>query len=102
MFIRIDNNNVIELQTLTNGITGAVDTGASVTVTLKDSSGTEVVGQSWPAAMNHDTGGTYRATLDDGLTLIATRSYTAIVDAVGTGGEVGHWEIPVQAITRNA
>ncbi len=96
----IDNNNVIELQDLTNSVTEVVDTGATVTVTLQDSSGVEVAGQSWPAAMAHDTGGTYRVTLDDDLTLIEGRTYKAIVHAVGTGSEIGHWVCDVLARKR--
>ena len=100
-FLYIDNHNVIEWQALTNSVTGVVDTGATVSATIKDSSGTEVSGQTWPAVMAHDTGGTYRATLDADLVLIPNRMYTALVEAVGSGGEIGHREIPVKGMTRN-
>ena len=102
MEIRIDNNNVIELQSLTNGITDVVDVAASVTVTIKDSAGVNVTGQSWPATMAHNTGGTYQAILDEALVLIPNRMYTAHVDAVGSGSEVGHWELSIKAITRTS
>jgi len=102
MLIYIDNNNSLTVNELTNCVTDVVDTAATVTVTLKDSSGTEVVGQSWPATMSHISGGTYQITLDDDLVLTANRPYTAIIDATGSGAETGHWEIPLQAMVRTA
>ena len=98
----IDNGNVLTLSSLTNSITAAVDTGATVTVTLKDTSGTEVSGQSWPASVVHVAAGLYQTTLDAALVLQPNRTYKAHVDATGTGGEVGHWEIPVKAMIRGA
>ena len=102
LIIYIENNNVITLEGLTNSATDVVDTGATVTVTLKDSTGTDVVGQTWPASMSHVAAGTYRATLDSDLTLTNNRRYTAEIDAVGSGGEVGHWEICCTARVRTA
>jgi len=99
--IWIDNNNVIEWQALTNSVTEAVDTGATMTVTIQDSSGTEVTGQTWPATMTHVSAGLYRATLDSDLVLTAGREYTAVLDVTGTGGEVGHKEIVATARVRN-
>lgn len=94
------NNNVIELQALTNSATDVVDVAATVTVTLKDKAGTAVTGQVWPAVMSHVSAGLYRATLDADLDLSANRDYVAWIDATGTGGEVGHWEYPVTAMVR--
>jgi len=102
MFIYIDNNNVAELRALTNSVTEVPDTGAAVEVTIKDAAGTEVPGQSWPAVMTHAAAATYRVTLDHGLVLVPNGVYTAFVDAIGSGGEVGHWEITVIGRTRNA
>ena len=100
MNLYLDNSNVIELRSLTNSVTGAVDTGATVNVTIVDSAGTEVTGQSWPVAMGHASAGTYRATLDAAIKLIAGRKYTAIVNATGTGAEVGEWNCSVIAMDR--
>ena len=100
MDLYLDNSNVIELRSLTNSVTGVVDTGATVTVTIKDAAGTNVTGQTWPAAMSHDTDGTYRATLDPGMSIDYKHTYTAIVTAVGSGGETGVWKCPVIAEIR--
>jgi hypothetical protein len=98
----IGNSNVVELQTLTNSVTNVIDTGATVTVTLTDTDGTEVTGQAWPTSMPHASpDGTYRATLEDDLVLVDTKKYIAVVDAIGTAGEVGHWEQKVIAATRD-
>ena len=98
--IYIANNNTIELAGLTNSATEVVDTAATVECTLKDSEGVEVVGQSWPATMAHVSAGLYRATLDYDLVLVHNARYTADVDAVGSGGEVGHWEVAMKAKDR--
>jgi hypothetical protein len=100
MNLYLDNSNVIELRSLTNSVTGAADTGASVSVTIKDASGKNVTGQAWPAAMGHTSNGTYRATLDSSINLIAGRKYTAVVNATGTGGEIGEWNCSVIAEER--
>ena len=100
--IYLDNNHCVELQALTNSATSVVDTGATVTVTIKDAGGSDVEGQVWPATMSHVSGGTYRATLDHDLSLSANRTYYAHVDATGSGGEVGHWELPVHARVRSS
>lgn len=99
------NNNVIELQGLTNSATSAVDVAATVTVTIKDKSGTAVTGQVWPAAMSlvseSPTTGKYRATLDSDLNLLAKREYVAVIEATGSGGEIGYWEYPMKAQVRS-
>jgi hypothetical protein len=100
MDLYLDNSNVIELRSLTNSVTGVVDTGATVTVTIKDAAGTNVTGQTWPAAMSHASAGTYRATLDAAMSIEAGRRYVVIVNATGSGGEVGEWNCKVIAVDR--
>ena len=100
MKLYIDNSNVIELRALTNSVTGVVDTGATVTVTILDASGAEVAGQVWPAAMSHDSGGTYRATLESDLVFVNAGRYVAKVNAVGSGAEIGEWNCRVIAVDR--
>lgn len=99
--IYIDNNHLLTLTALTNCASGAIDTGATVTVTIKDSAGVNVSGQTWPATMAHTTGGTYRATLDADLILLPNRSYTAHIDATGSTGSLAHWELPMTAKVRS-
>lgn len=99
----INNNNVIELQALTNTATGLVDNGATVTVALQDADGNAVVGQDWPASMSYVSGseGNYRATLDSDLVMTPGRIYTAVVLVSGSGsGEVARWDAEFRAKTR--
>jgi hypothetical protein len=97
--IYIDNNNLLTLTALTNCATGAVDTAATVTVTLKDRAGTNVTGQT---TMAHVSAGTYRVTLDSDLSLTPNREYVAHINATGTGGEIGHWELELKAMARSS
>jgi len=101
LVLYVGNSNVIELQALTNSATDAADTGATVNVTLKDKTGAEVTGQSWPAALSHVSAGTYRATLEDDIAIVNRGRYVAHIDVTGSGSEIAHWEADVTALTRN-
>ena len=105
LIIYDNNDNIIELRLLTNAVTEVIDGGATVSVTLKDASGVDVAGQTWPTNMPHvgDSNtpeGTYRATLDSTLVLSTKQRYKATVDAVGSGGEVGQWICSVSVVER--
>jgi len=95
LVLHIGNTTILELQDLTNSVTAAAVTNATVTVTLKDASGVDVVGQTWPATLSHVANGTYRATIEDDITLTENRKYTAIIDATVSGVGVAHWETTV-------
>lgn len=96
----IDNHNVLEVSGLTNTVTSTVDTGATVTVTLKTAADVEVVGMTWPQTISHVAAGLYRLQLDYDLVLTAGVAYIAYIDATGTAGEVAHWEIATTAAVR--
>lgn len=96
----IGNNNVFELQRLTNSVTGLADETATVGLTLTDTAGAEVVGQVWPTYLSHVGSGTYRTTLEDDLVLISGKTYTATVEADGTNLEVGLWTCRLKAEVR--
>jgi hypothetical protein len=96
----IDNTGVVELQGLTNTLTGEADTTATVTCTVKDLQGSAVTGRSWPATMAHVSAGTYRTTLDDGIGIVEHRPYTIEINATGSGGGVGKWQCRVTATKR--
>jgi len=95
------NSTNLELQTLTNVVTDVADTGATVTATVKDQAGTEVAGQTWPLTMTHDTGGTYRGTLEFDLDIHVGRTYFVEITATGSGGEKGFWREPATVANRN-
>jgi hypothetical protein len=93
----IDNNNVVELQRLRNSISGGPITDATVSLTVYDGAGVPVVGQIWPASMQHVSDGYYRTTLDSSLILRRGGTYYGIITADGSGGERGKWELQIKA-----
>lgn len=88
------NDMVLELTDLTNEVTGSNISGATVFVTLVDSSDTQVAGGTWPKPMPYVTGsdGVYRTTLEDTLSLTKGSRYTAKITADGGSGLMGYWE----------
>ncbi len=95
LVIYIGNTTIIEMQALTNAVTDATVMDATVEVTLTDSAGVELTGQSWPLTLDHVTAGNYRATIEDDIGLLANRTYTATIDATVSGVGAGHWVIQV-------
>lgn len=99
----VESSNVVEWQALTNTVSGAVDTGATVQIaSFTDYNGDSVAGETFPVAMPHDTGGTYRATVSSALAIEAGGIYTMKLTATGSGGEVGVRFIEVHAVRRGA
>jgi hypothetical protein len=96
----IDNSNVIKIPVLTVSDSGLPDLGASVSVTVMDSAGAEVSGETWPVSMAHAGAGEYKATLSDSLALTKNAVYTARVTATGSGGQKGRWNCKVVAQER--
>lgn len=95
------NDMIIEVNGLKNAISGAYVNDATVTVTMVDSAGSSVVGETWPLSVGYvgGTDGIYRATLQDSLTLTVGNLYTAKVTAVG-GGYQAYWETPLMVTYR--
>ena len=100
------SSNVIELASLTNTVTGVIDNGATVTVTIKDPSGQSVSGETWPRTMSlaseSPLTGTYRATLSHALGIEASKRYKACISIIGSGGERDYREVPLMARIRSA
>jgi hypothetical protein len=100
----IDNTIVVQLGTtaspLRNSVTEVVDTAATITCVLLDSSGDEVTGSTWPVSMPHSSGGIYRATLPATLELVHGDSYTAVISGAGSGGEALNIEVSCVAQIR--
>ncbi len=95
------NDNVIELTGLKDEITQVDIDDATVTVTLKDSNGVDVTGETWPLAMAAlGSGGIYRATLTDTLGVTLLNQYVAVVNVTTIGGVVAKWSIPAQVTLR--
>lgn len=94
------NDNVIQLTGLKDEVTGNDIDDATVTVTLLDSTGAEVTGDSWPLSMApFGAGGIYRATLIDTLGVTLLDNYVAVIDVSKTGIKA-KWSIPAQVTLR--
>jgi hypothetical protein len=102
--IILDNNDsVIEVFDLKNELTGVFLNAATVTVTLKDSVGVNVAGDSWPKTLTYEAGsnGIYRATLLYSLGLTAGSRYTATVTADAGAGLRAEWNLECVCRVRN-
>ena len=95
--LNINSDNIIELRGLKDVITGTVITGATVTVTLKNASGTEVSGATWPLTMAHAGNGLYRAILPNELVLNANLAYVATIIADNGADQHKEWCVPYSA-----
>lgn len=92
--IYVGNDNLIELDVLTNAISSAYINNATVTMQLVDSSNNVVAGTcSLTMAYIASSNGKYRATLPDTLTLTVGQEYKAKVTANGGDGLLGYWEL---------
>lgn len=98
----VGNDNILELDALKNEAAGTFLNSATVTVTVVDSSGTNVAGQSWPTTLDYvaDSDGKYRATLEDVAVFVHGSLYTAKITADGGSGLKGFWELPLEGKTR--
>lgn len=99
--IFLSNDNLIELANLQNEVTGAYINDATVNVTLVNSTGTNVVGTTWPKVMPYvaASDGLYRATLGYDLVLTANSRYTANIVVV-SGALRASWAADVVCKTR--
>ena len=101
-YVVYDNNdNIVTLSSVTNGMTAGSVTGATVTLRLLNA-GTAVSGATG-ISMVASTGATstYRGTLPYSLTLVTGTTYTAEI-TVTSGALHGQWEVPVRCATRTS
>lgn len=96
------NDNYIEIDGLSDGLDPTTYfNAATITATLKDSSGNNVTGAtnislSYVASSN----GKYRGTVQETFNP-SVGSYTLHIDA-SQGGIVGHWEVPASVKIRKS
>lgn len=84
----IDTDNVLSITGLKRSVADTFENAASVTVTLTDSDGVQVTGETWPLAMAYEasSNGNYRATLVDSLNVTENAFYTATITADAGAG----------------
>lgn len=97
--VYVDNTSTVTLSGLQNAITSAYINDATVTLTVLDSDGAEVAGETWPVTMAYiaTSNGNYRASID--ATLTAGGKYDAVVNVV-SGDSSANWIVPLTAIER--
>jgi hypothetical protein len=94
----INNDNVVTLAGLKDVCTGAFANSATVTVTVTDKDGNEVLfdntSDSWPRPMPYVTGsnGSYCGTIPVEAQMIPENEYIAVVNAEQSGVR-GRWNI---------
>lgn len=98
--VYIDNDNRIKLSGLKDA-DGVFQNSAVVTVTLQDSTGANITGETWPLSMPHIAGssGDYHAVLQDALPLTNNQDITAVVD-VNSAGLTAQFLVLLTAKTR--
>lgn len=91
--IYILNDNVIELTGLQNAVDETYQNSATVTVTIKDATGTNVTGETWPLALAYvaSSNGDYRANLTEALGLTDGARYTATITADAGASGLATW-----------
>ena len=97
------NDNVLRLTGVSNALTGEYLNGLStVTVTLMDTSGTEVSGETWPKVLGYvtDSDGEYRGILPYDLVLSPNTTYYAEISVNGGDDLRGAWRRHVRVIRR--
>ena len=98
----VGNDNILEVASLKNELTGAFLNAATVTVTLKDAANVNVAGDTWPKTMAYVTGsaGIYRATMLYTLALVADARYSAVISVNGGAGLQAAWTMECVARAR--
>ncbi len=97
----VANDNILTLDGLTNTATASYINDATVQVTVKDSNGTPVTGESWPLAMGYvsASNGKYRAVLQDTLSVTVGANYTAEITVDGDSLDA-FWTLPLRGSLR--
>lgn len=93
-FIVDNSDHLLTLQGLQDPITSSYINNATVTVTLKDLSDTDITGETWPLTMVYipTSDGDYRATLRDTLGWAADDAVKVLITATGpSANEYREW-----------
>lgn len=95
------NTMVIELGALTDEITDAAVTTATVTAQLEHPNGNTVTGETWPITLSHVSAGTYRGVASYAIAAeLAQRYHVEIVATVSSYRAT--WRVPVLCQNRES
>ncbi len=97
--ILYQNSMLLKLNGLrdSEALPGVFLNAATVTVTLKDSAGAEVSGETWPLTLDYiaASDGNYSATLTDTLGVTLSGIYDAEITVDGGAGLKAFWVMPL-------
>jgi hypothetical protein len=71
----IGNQMIAELNNVTNQITGALITGATISVRVTDLDDNDVSGETWPVAMIEGDSGDYTAVIPETVVIVEGTKY---------------------------
>jgi len=91
-----NSDNIVEVDKLTDQLGGQLISGATVSVTVKDTVGNDLAGETWPVAMPEVSAGLYRGNLPD--TLVLDGKKIVIATFVADAGSALHREWCVEYI----
>ncbi len=97
----IGNTMVAELRGLQKQVAGTYANSASLTITIEDTDGNDVSGETWPVTMSYVSGsdGIYRANLSSSLGVTAGENYVAHYEGSQDGLDLD-FRKPIVAQTR--
>lgn len=100
VIIRRDSDVVLELQALTDAVTGAAITTATVTARVTDEAGADLAGATWPITLAHvgATPGTYRGLIPFGVVLGTGRVFADVTADAGAGLH-SRWRVKAVVVT---
>lgn len=83
----INSDNVIQLDVFYDALNGVYLNAGTVTASMKDLSGTNVSGESWPISLSYvaESNGKYQATVDKDLVLVEGQTYFIEITASQSG-----------------
>ena len=99
--LAINTNNIVEVNSLIDAITGEYINDANVKLTVKDmQTGDEIGGAVWPTDMTPvGSEGRYRVVLDAFIELNRNRQYLLDITAE-SGTEQTRWQTPATAVVQ--
>ena len=99
----IGNDMSLTVTGLKDEIAGTfINSGATVTATIKNRAGVNVSGQNWPLTLSYLTGtnGNYRGVLEDGIAFEANEIYRIEITADAGSDVIGFWRYERKAVYR--
>jgi hypothetical protein len=98
----VANTNNLDLIGLKSAVSGNFISGATIGVVIKDNSGAEVSGQTWPTPMLYVDGsdGDYRAIISHEVGFVPGLNYVAEISVDAGGDRIGFWKFSFRPATR--